>query len=69
MEFKEIKLKEAVFTKNNNKFIFRYKSGEEAILLENLIHKVSDPDSGLDWGDLAIISDQIAFRMPEVTNK
>jgi hypothetical protein len=58
-------VRQLVFTKHGQNFIFRYAPGEEARVLENLTVMARDPDSGLDWFDAAVLSHQLGRHISE----
>ena len=49
--------------KRGQYYIFRYRSGDEAAVIQNLIAKAEDPSSPLDWFDAAVLSHQMGHRM------
>ncbi len=49
--------------KRGQYYLFRYRSGEEAAVIQTLIAKAEDPASALDWFDAAVLSHQMGHRM------
>jgi hypothetical protein len=49
--------------KRGQYFLFRYRPGDEASVIQNLIAKAEDPASPLDWFDAAVLSHQMGHRM------
>jgi hypothetical protein len=49
--------------KRGQYFLFRYRAGDEASVIQNLITKAEDPASPLDWFDAAVLSHQMGHRM------
>lgn len=49
--------------KKGEYFLFRYKGGEEALVIQELIRKAEDPGCPLDWFDAAVLSHQMGHRM------
>lgn len=49
--------------KDGRRFVFRYTLGDEPRLLAGLADMARDPASGLDWFDVATLSDQLGQRM------
>ncbi len=54
---------ELVLVKNGQRYVFRCDPGMETDLLNQLAQMVSDPGSGLDWFDAAVLSHQMGTRM------
>jgi hypothetical protein len=54
---------ELVLDKNGQRYVFRYRTGEERKLLEGLMAMVRDPDSDLQWFDAARVSHQMGDKM------
>ena len=48
--------KQLVLRKGNEKYIFRYDSGNEGDLLESMIKMAKEPKTGFDWFDAAVLS-------------
>ena len=49
--------------KRGNYYLFRYRAGDEAAVIQNLIAKADDPACPLDWFDAAVLSHQMGHRM------
>lgn len=49
-------LKQLVLSKGAEKFIFRYESGAEDLLLDALVAQAKDSRTGFDWFDAAVLS-------------
>jgi len=52
-----------VLHKNGQRFVFRCPVGRESDLLNQLAALVTDPGSGLDWFDAAVLSHQMGQQM------
>jgi len=48
--------RQLVLNKGREKFIFRYDSGSEDLLLDVLVEQVRDNRTGFDWFDAAVLS-------------
>ncbi|PKL49412.1 MAG: hypothetical protein CVV39_02815 [Planctomycetes bacterium HGW-Planctomycetes-1] len=49
-------LKQLILTKGAERFIFRYESGSEDLLLDALVAQAKDGRTGFDWFDAAVLS-------------
>ncbi|MDD5010532.1 MAG: hypothetical protein PHQ00_00240 [Phycisphaerae bacterium] len=49
-------LKQLILAKGAEKFIFRYESGSEDLLLDALVAQAKDGRTGFDWFDAAVLS-------------
>ncbi len=49
-------MRQLVLNKGNQKFIFRYQSGHEDVLLDALIGQAKDRRTEFDWFDAAVLS-------------
>jgi hypothetical protein len=49
--------------KKGHYYLFRYRPGDEASLIQTLIDQAEDPHSALDWFDAAVLSHQMGHRM------
>ena len=49
-------LRQLVLSKGAEKFIFRYESGSEDLLLDALVAQARDNRTGFDWSDAAVLS-------------
>jgi len=49
-------LKQLVLSKGSEKFIFRYESGSEDLLLDAFVSQARDGKTGFDWFDAAVLS-------------
>lgn len=59
----DVDVRELVFMKNGQRFVFRYERGAERSLLGSLAEMARDPDSPLDWFDAATLSHQLGQSM------
>ncbi|RJP31719.1 MAG: hypothetical protein C4547_15080 [Phycisphaerales bacterium] len=50
-------------SKGKERFVFRYRAGQEADVIDTLARMAEDGDSGLDWFDAAILSYQMGRRL------
>ena len=48
-----------MLVKQGQRYLFRYRNGEEVQVLEGLAEMARDPQSGLDWFDAAILTHQM----------
>ncbi len=55
--------RELVFVKAGERFVFRYTEGDEEGVLQSLKQMASDPASGLDWFDAAVLTHQLGVAM------
>jgi len=49
--------------KGKHRYVFRYKPGCEPEVIDALAALASDPESGFDWFDAAVLSYQMGRRM------
>ena len=56
-------VRQLTLIKRGRYFLFRYRPGDEAAVIQNLIAKAEDPGSPLDWFDAAVLSHQMGHRM------
>jgi hypothetical protein len=49
-------LKQLVLSKGAEKYIFRYESGSEDLLLDAFVGQARDNRTGFDWFDAAVLS-------------
>jgi hypothetical protein len=49
-------LKQLVLTKGDEKYVFRYESGCEDLLLDALVVQAKDNRTNFDWFDAAVLS-------------
>ena len=56
-------VKQISLDKGDHRYIFRYSSGCEAEIIAAFSNLASNPDSGFDWYDAAILSYQLGKRM------
>jgi hypothetical protein len=52
-----------VLVKRNQRWVFRYAPGEESAVLRQLAATASDPHSGFDWFDAAVLSHQMGNKI------
>ncbi len=60
LDHREVKL-----VKNNEQWIFRFKHGEEANVLQQLARNARDPKLDFNWFDAAVLSHQIGDGIGE----
>jgi hypothetical protein len=48
--------------KKGHHYLFRYRPGDETLLIQTLIDKAQDPHCALDWFDAAVLSHQMGHR-------
>ena len=56
-------IRQLTLVKKGHYFLFRYKTGEEACVLQALIEKAQDPASDINWFDAAVLSHQMGHRI------
>lgn len=49
-------MKQLIFNKNGEKFIFRYEQGSEDKLLDVLVEQARDEKTSFDWFDASVLS-------------
>ena len=49
-------LKQLVLSKGDEKYVFRYESGSEDLLLDALVVQAKDNRTNFDWFDAAVLS-------------
>lgn len=49
--------------KGDERFIFRYQSGQEAEIIDSFASMASNPESKFDWFDAAVLSYQMGRRL------
>lgn len=55
--------RQLTLAKGSQRYIFRYVPGQEDRVLEAISTLASDPASGLDWFDAAVLSFKLARRV------
>ncbi len=55
--------RQLVLVKKAQRWVFRYRPGEETAVLESLARSARDPQTDLDWFDAAVLSHQMGDRM------
>lgn len=55
--------RQIALAKGSQRFVFRYASGQESSVLDAFRQLASDPDSGFDWFDAAVLSFKMARRL------
>lgn len=55
--------KQLSLVKNDQRWLFRYRPGEEAQLLETLAEAAKDPAVNFDWFDAAVLCHQMGHRL------
>ncbi len=56
-------VRQLTLSKGKERFVFRYRGGQEADVIDTLARMADDADSGLDWFDAAILSYQMGRRL------
>ncbi len=56
---------ELVLVKRGQRHVFRYDAGQEQGMLQSLVDMARDPDSGLDWFDVAVLSHQLGQKLSQ----
>jgi hypothetical protein len=56
-------VRQLALMKGEEKFIFRYQSGQEAEVIDAFAEMAANPDSAFDWFDAAVLSYQIGRRL------
>jgi hypothetical protein len=54
-----VKTQQISLRKGKHVFVFRFDTGNEPEVLESIVAKARDKDSGSDWFDAAVLSHQI----------
>lgn len=49
--------------KGEERFVFRYQSGQEPDVIDAFAELATDPDSAFDWFDAAVLSYQMGRRL------
>lgn len=49
--------------KRDERFIFRYRSGQEASVIDSFAELAGRPESAFDWFDAAVLSYQMGRRL------
>ncbi len=55
-------LKQLIFNKNGEKYIFRYEQGSEDKVLDVLVEQAKDERTSFDWFDASIVS----FKLTQI---
>ena len=55
--------RQLVLNKGAQKYIFRYDSGREDMLLDILIEQAQDPKTDFDWFDAAVLSFKMTYEL------
>lgn len=55
--------------KGPHRWVFRYRSGEESVVLRTLAEAANDPTTDLDWFDAAVLSHQMGGKMQQQLKK
>jgi len=61
--------KQLVLVKKDQRWVFRYQPGEEAVVIGTLADTAKDPGCAFDWFDAAVLSHQMGHRMHAQLNK
>ena len=57
--------RQLALVKRGHRYVFRYGSGEESKILEELVELARDPTVDLDWFDAAVLTHQLGRQMSE----
>jgi len=57
--------RQLVLVKNGQRYVFRYRKGDETQMLAHLVDLAQDDGSDLDWFDAAVLSHQMGRRLGE----
>jgi hypothetical protein len=49
--------------KGEERFVFRYRTGQEATVIDTFASMAADKQSGFDWFDAAVLSYQMGRRL------
>jgi len=55
-------VKQLSLVKGDHRYVFRYRSGHEADVIEAFASMAPDPESAFDWFDAAVLSYQMGRR-------
>ena len=55
--------KQLVLVKHDQRWVFRYLPGQEAVVVRSLAETAKDPASTFDWFDAAVLSHQVGHRI------
>ncbi len=55
--------RQLVLVKKDQRWVFRYRVGQEAAVLRTLATAAKDPDVTFDWFDAAVLSHQMGHRI------
>jgi hypothetical protein len=55
--------KQLTLVKEDQRWLFRYRPGEEARLLQTLADAAKDPSVNFDWFDAAVLCHQLGHRL------
>ncbi|MFM2357572.1 MAG: hypothetical protein RJA61_309 [Candidatus Parcubacteria bacterium] len=69
MEQEDSDRKEIILIKGGHRYVFRYEVGQEINLFAGLVAMARDPQSGINWFDVGIISHPLGDRMTEVLDR
>ena len=56
-------IRQLSLVKGEERFVFRYHTGQEAKVIDALASKAADQRSGFDWFDAAVLSYQMGRRL------
>jgi len=56
-------VKQLSLVKGDHRYVFRYRTGREADVIEALASMAADPGSPFDWFDAAVLSYQMGRRL------
>jgi hypothetical protein len=57
--------RQLVLVKKTQRWVFRYRPGQETAVLQSLARSARDPEIDLDWFDAAVLSNQMGDRMSD----
>ncbi len=56
-------IRQLSLVKNDERFVFRYQTGQEAEVIDSFASMASDQGSDFDWFDAAVLSYQMGRRL------
>lgn len=62
-------MSEVALLKDGHRYVLRYRPGQEAQALAQLSEMAHDPDSDLDWMDIAVLGHQIGVALRRANRK
>ena len=58
-------IRQLLLVKRDQRWVFRYRSGEEQDLMLHLARTAQDPQQDFDWFDAAVLSHRLGTRLAE----